>query len=1135
MAKIDNNLPNLLKNKKLPKLKKARKSAMKWSQQYFSALEETLLTITKNKPGILMTKSLRKKSNLHHIYRCEQCGDSFHFQSSLKDHLTRFSWIMGYWYRHCSSVQRNINEPSCSVKKPNEKVLATTNKEKIDEIQKDGSILIFYNQCQFLRHLKSHNVNWVDANKIMMMPLPLDIQPDEYPQIENVSKILMKYMFLHNIHIMDWLRLKKINFKWWKTDKFDKNPIADILNECNIDYVNNGMINQEDLFKNNSCISNAMNYISKTESGDDESLHLDQINNSSNHCTELTTYKPIKKNGTSFSHCSSKKQKYISFEKAMELKNVDFNIRVNMNEIKSNQLFDFHHIISSIIASTTNQNNVLLKLFNPDVPFESAIKINFSSQPKITIKIDPMDTKGFLITPKSNVVDTLMHIISIINSTSKLNQIDNTPCCIKSVLARTNSSIAQDYIKQLGSSGSKDREQILNGKYRQVQYQSLHKEDKNHSQTIIKRVNSVCDNNELNSKFNLLYHDWESNVKKFSCEKCNECKKMKKPKYYIIGVSKPAENESDYCQCYNYVCHLCSSKQGSALRYESHLRLHKKETPYQCPECFTSFSSFDQLENHIWTYCNHVIMQQFYSCKICKTNEFWTPENTSKHYVEHHAKIVIYCKICRKIFNSFIDYQVHNSKKHISVIQLANIAKYIKCHVSKRFIKPELYHFHVLSLNTVEKYTYYTCPFCLFAVKDANRNKEIIQKHIMYLHKRNPFGNNFYLRYKNEKPQGIVERNRVLNIKDIILLNIKNTISMNISIEKYFITHEITDFKKMLNTLYNLKQEYLQYVERKWNNSDKLNNEAQISSIFTENLKSLQQKKIISWTKRKYLNKFNIEQSNKFNHSNMKAKQVLPSTKRKTRSNKSKRIALNGPTNYNEVPINYKCHLCGMLINTHWNVLKNHFDNNHSKNYELVFITPKLLKISPEDMNAELMKNEKKRKSDLIAYTARKKARYAFKKLSDQSTSSSSGLCVQNEFLEKTENNLNCKKCLQSFNNIDMLHKHVASSHRIQGHFLICLECGENFVASPSLQMHLKAFHGVDDPLTYMSRNASYVLNVTDEIEEQDRITKFNQCYVCMAVFENKAAVDKHLRVHGMAFLNRRRIETQNALKHYKK
>ncbi|XP_071646674.1 uncharacterized protein [Temnothorax longispinosus] len=253
-------------------------------------------------------------------------------------------------------------------------------------------------------------------------------------------------------------------------------------------------------------------------------------------------------------------------------------------------------------------------------------------------------------------------------------------------------------------------------------------------------------------------------------------------------------------------------------------------------------------------------------------------------------------------------------------------------------------------------------------------------------------------------------------------------------------------------------------------------------------------------------------------------------------TNKSQmRIAL-GTDTQNEDGIDYLCHLCNERINTSRFVVQTHFREKHSE-YRVAVITPRLSRMSPDFINGGYTKfiNSKKRKSDSALFVTKRKRRWTQRKRRDVEMKDVNlpGLCLIQETAEDNyrdaEGNFVCKKCGEQCTDMPDLREHIAANHRLKGRYLICLECGENFMAAPSLQMHLKALHGIEDPISYMNQNPSYAPDDGDS-QTGERTTVANQCYVCMAVFEDKAAVDKHLRVHGMAFLNRKRIEARNAL-----
>lgn len=121
-----------------------------------------------------------------------------------------------------------------------------------------------------------------------------------------------------------------------------------------------------------------------------------------------------------------------------------------------------------------------------------------------------------------------------------------------------------------------------------------------------------------------------------------------------------------------------------------------------------------------------------------------------------------------------------------------------------------------------------------------------------------------------------------------------------------------------------------------------------------------------------------------------------------------------------------------------------------------------------------------------------------------------------------------CKTC--NYKNVirDEFHEHIRT-HRDISTAYQCMECGECFVVKPSLVKHLKHFHNINDSEQYFEQNQCFDKEAVKELEEAMKLTpgevkgplKENQCRVCREEFENSTELNKHFRIHGMAFLMR--------------
>ncbi|XP_014609921.1 PREDICTED: uncharacterized protein LOC106789867 [Polistes canadensis] len=818
----------------------------------------------------------------------------------------------------------------------------------------------------------------------------------------------------------------------------------------------------------------------------------------------------------------------------------------------------------------------------------------------------------------------------------------------------------------------------------------------------------------------ILSNDWESKCQYVNNFRCSTCSKVMKPKTYIPGFSKPAENDIVYCSCYKHFCQECRSYQGNVTRFLTHQNFHEEEKPYACPDCFRRFPSFRSLEGHTWSFCFHMLKKRVFCCKICQIVGFQDTESIARHFAVMHSSKKIACETCNMVLDTYNEYKRHRDKMHSTMIKSEPIRLMI-CKLGQCINRCEKYMMHLEKHYGVRKIIWLKCPFCPyynleskqflmqfkihFQIVHLYRLLEIIKPEILKdilpsslyecLFKENESlscerfrklrncnenvcsdtmvpkiintqtiaSEDFEQVLDNNEGSGSIQStikndmeddvwpiisNKMsnFNISDaklentdcsIVYLNtdkkdnlpkildvrsMANVLSKDqkcssdidnmgkISVEskeiqsndktqkpksivndqsketcnsakeniksdaKCITNHSIISENKEVNGVDNVviklnesslkTSEILIPIDSKLNVLEKINstlsalietsNEIKISDdvnsmsvIESEPITTLSTSNDPDNEMNEDINiipkpppliripQYFLESRNQQEDKIKKSSRTISHTSgnRKTNVKRPWRIALNGPTNSKDVYQDYVCHLCGELINTAWPIISIHFNTRHLEECKLSVVTPRLLRITPEFINGgykELFSN-KKRKSEGTIPISKKKRRWSAKKHTDSNNSFGLGLYVEQESIEDEEGNFICRKCNQRCANMSDLREHIASNHRIKGRYLVCLECGENFVVAPSLQMHLKAFHGIEDPISYMNQNSSYAPDNIDDLDNETKAMIANQCSVCMAVFEDKASVDKHLRVHGMAFLNRKRIEAQNALK----
>ena len=636
---------------------------------------------------------------------------------------------------------------------------------------------------------------------------------------------------------------------------------------------------------------------------------------------------------------------------------------------------------------------------------------------------------------------------------------------------------------------------------------------------------------------------------------CATCDKRLKPSTYVEGFSGPADDEEIYCHCYNFVCYKCNVNQGSEAMLKAHVKWHKKEKPFMCPDCSKFYSTAVDLEVHVWTTCFHPMIGYIYGCSICEIDGISDMEAVAKHFLLFHTHKRIICTECRKEFpannEGYITFRNHGVKAHDRLEDYIPIPKkFFVCvasHASQCVSRAEHFRKHLDVHSGVIKTKYYKCPFCSITKETLGRDENKIRDHL--------FNNHLERLHEIASPDALPRILKELKERCDDSAKITNTSGPMIvdarsitpaSFHQGSESSEELDEPKIPRILDVRSSAFEEFTKIEIENGDDCafkilsvesmaKDSSQSSVISSEDMKTepyiSEDDESMSAGMENFLTTIN----NCVDEGNEPSFGYEGSDDSKNSDNSEKkpcRIALNAPTSPELEPVAYNCHLCGELINTSWSVIKAHFDCRHPSEYEVAKISAKIPRISTGFIEGGYRKdsNPTKRKSDVVVAPKRRK-RWGAKKSFDRPGSPSLGLCVRPEPVEEVEGSFRCKKCDELFKEMSELRDHIGKQHRIKGQYLICLECGENFVVAPSLQMHLKALHGIQDPITYLSQNTSYAPEILDDTERDEMATESNQCYVCMAVFENKGDLDKHMRVHGMAFLKRKRFEAQKALK----
>ncbi len=169
----------------------------------------------------------------------------------------------------------------------------------------------------------------------------------------------------------------------------------------------------------------------------------------------------------------------------------------------------------------------------------------------------------------------------------------------------------------------------------------------------------------------------------------------------------------------SWTCDQCNATFLDPKSYKVHMKNHMDSSisKYCCSECQAEFSTEDQLESHIFVH--FLALTTEYGCTSC-LKLFSKPDELQKHLMDIHAHHLYRCSLCKEIFDSKVNIQVHFAIKH------SNECKLYKCTTCISVFRSEMewqLHVKVHHLGVSKPYR---CLFC----KDSFGTEVELQCHL---------------------------------------------------------------------------------------------------------------------------------------------------------------------------------------------------------------------------------------------------------------------------------------------------------------------------------------------------------------------------------------------------------------------
>ncbi|XP_057644300.1 zinc finger protein 532 isoform X2 [Chionomys nivalis] len=123
-----------------------------------------------------------------------------------------------------------------------------------------------------------------------------------------------------------------------------------------------------------------------------------------------------------------------------------------------------------------------------------------------------------------------------------------------------------------------------------------------------------------------------------------------------------------------------------------------------------------------------------------------------------------------------------------------------------------------------------------------------------------------------------------------------------------------------------------------------------------------------------------------------------------------------------------------------------------------------------------------------------------------------------------------CAVCGFTTENLLQFHEHIPQ-HKSDGSSYQCRECGLCYTSHVSLSRHLFIVHKLKEPQPVSKQNGAGEDSLQEnkpgpEDEAAEGAASDRKCKVCAKTFETEAALNTHMRTHGMAFIKSKRMSS---------
>ncbi|XP_038208054.1 zinc finger protein 687b-like [Zerene cesonia] len=207
------------------------------------------------------------------------------------------------------------------------------------------------------------------------------------------------------------------------------------------------------------------------------------------------------------------------------------------------------------------------------------------------------------------------------------------------------------------------------------------------------------------------------------------------------------------------------------------------------------------------------------------------------------------------------------------------------------------------------------------------------------------------------------------------------------------------------------------------------------------------------------------------------------------------------------------CHLCRVKVNENWEEIKAHFKEFHN-HIKCLDLKVSLTKMNLKEIQKKVNRPKRFKSNKIFKRNQKNKIKIHMDRKSPPT------------LMQVEQNTPNyCKECQYQTEDAKTFHVHILS-HRDPSMAYQCMECGLCFAVKPSFSTHLLLDHKITDVNEYVVKNNCFNKDALEKYHIksdalEDKPLEENQCNICREKFTDPHSLEKHFRVHGMAFLKK--------------